>query len=61
MLLNKKMVVPVRWLEDEEGTIWVDMWEIECDETTVSVFDPQKFPMVVVLKQIILEACNNQR
>jgi len=37
VLLNKRMVVPVRWLEDEERRVWADVWEIEHDEVTVSV------------------------
>jgi len=37
VLLNKRMVVPVRWLEDEEGRVWADVWEIEHDEVIVSV------------------------
>lgn len=32
-----KMVIPVRWLEDEKGGMWADAWEVERDETTVSV------------------------
>jgi hypothetical protein len=37
ILSNMKMVVPVRWLEDEKGGIWADAWEVEYDESTVSL------------------------
>lgn len=37
MLLNMKVVIPVRWLEDEKGGIWAEAWEVECDGSTVSV------------------------
>jgi len=37
VLLNKSMVVPMRWLEDEEGRVWADVWEIEHNEVMVSV------------------------
>jgi hypothetical protein len=36
-MLSNKMVIPVRWLEDEKGGIWADVWEIERNETTASV------------------------
>jgi hypothetical protein len=34
-----QMVVPVRWLEDEKGEVWVEVWEVEADTTAV------KFPL----------------
>lgn len=37
MLSSKKIVVPVRWLQDEDGEIWADAWEVTYDETTVSL------------------------
>lgn len=37
ILMNAKMVIPVRWLEDEKGVIWADAWEVECDAITVSL------------------------
>ena len=37
MLSNKKMIIPIRWLEDEKGGIWADAWEIEYDEITVGL------------------------
>jgi len=34
-----QMVIPVRWLEDEKGNVWVEVWEVKTDTTTV------KFPL----------------
>jgi len=36
MLSNGKMVIPVRWLEDEMRQVWADAWEVRRDERTVS-------------------------
>lgn len=30
-----QMVIPVRWLEDEEGEVWVEVWEVKTDAATV--------------------------
>lgn len=41
VLMNNKMIIPVRWLEDEGGDIWADAWEVEHDMVTVSLlFSP---------------------
>lgn len=37
MLSNMKVVIPVRWLEDEKGGIWAEAWEVERDGRTVSI------------------------
>ncbi|PPQ75136.1 hypothetical protein CVT24_010098, partial [Panaeolus cyanescens] len=34
MLDNGCMVIPVRWLEDEEGVGWCEVWEVKDDSTT---------------------------
>jgi hypothetical protein len=34
-LLNSKIIVPVRWLEDEKGDVWAEVWEVHTDVTTV--------------------------
>jgi hypothetical protein len=31
-----QIVVPVRWLEDENGEVWVEVWEVKADTTTVN-------------------------
>lgn len=38
MLSDKRMVVPVRWLEDERGEICADAWEVVIDRMLVSVY-----------------------
>ncbi|KAF8148461.1 hypothetical protein B0H34DRAFT_679784 [Crassisporium funariophilum] len=34
-LQNGRIVIPVRWLEDEEGKMWADAWEIEINNNQV--------------------------
>jgi len=34
-LNSGQLVIPVRWLEDESGAIWADVWEVETDERLV--------------------------
>ena len=36
-LNNGQLVVPVRWLEDEAGAVWADVWEVRRDEASVRV------------------------
>jgi hypothetical protein len=36
-LLSKKIVIPVRWLQDETGGMWADAWEVEYDEMAVGL------------------------
>jgi len=36
-LSNGQLVVPVRWLEDEGGAVWADVWEIRRDKVSVKV------------------------
>jgi len=46
ILSNSKIVIPVRWLEDEKGGIWADAWEVEYDETGVGLLGrEEEFPM----------------
>ncbi|KAF8801376.1 hypothetical protein BYT27DRAFT_7198307 [Phlegmacium glaucopus] len=33
-LLDGKIVIPVRWLEDEERDVWAEVWEVKIDVTT---------------------------
>jgi len=39
MLKGGRVVIPIRWLEDEEGNVWFDAWDVEKDATTVSSFE----------------------
>jgi hypothetical protein len=32
-----KIIIPVRWLEDEKGEVWVEVWEVKTDATTVKI------------------------
>lgn len=41
-LRDGRMVIPVRWLEDESGTVYCDAWEIKLDKQTVSVQRTQR-------------------
>lgn len=34
-LVDSRIVVPVRWLENEEGAVWCDVWEVKIDMATV--------------------------
>src|ERR1700678_3916651 len=34
-LTNGQMIIPVRWLEDESGTVYCDAWEIKLNEQSV--------------------------
>lgn len=36
-LENGELVIPVRWLEDEKGVAWVEVWEIRRNEGTVRI------------------------
>lgn len=36
-----QMVIPVRWMEDEKGEVWVEVWEVKTDTMTV------KFPWLL--------------
>jgi hypothetical protein len=29
---NGSIIIPVRWLEDSEGKMWADAWQIEYDD-----------------------------
>lgn len=31
-LNDGRVVIPVRWLEDEEQRVWFDAWEVKIDE-----------------------------
>jgi hypothetical protein len=35
---NGEIVVPVRWLENEEGEVWAEVWEVQTDMRTVIIF-----------------------
>lgn len=35
-LSDGKMVIPIRWLEDEERNVWAEVWEVNIDVTTVN-------------------------
>jgi len=66
MLVDKKMIIPVRWLEDEKGDVWADAWEIEHDGTTVSVLipsgrgeKPKTFKLMLIYP--FVETINNPR
>jgi hypothetical protein len=37
LLSTNKMIVPIRWLQDEKGKVWADAWEVDFDEMTVSL------------------------
>jgi hypothetical protein len=28
-LLDGQLVIPIRWLENEEGQVWFDAWEVK--------------------------------
>ena len=30
-LLNGEIAIPIRWLEDEEGEVWAEVWEVQID------------------------------
>jgi len=34
-LENGKVVIPIRWLEDEKGVVWAEVWEVRRNEETV--------------------------
>lgn len=34
-LKDGRMIIPVRWLEDESGVVYCDAWEIKLDEQSV--------------------------
>lgn len=36
LLEDEQVVIPLRWLEDEDGRVWFDAWEVKHDEQTVS-------------------------
>jgi len=36
-LENGEVVVPVRWLEDEKGVVWAEVWEIRRNEEAVRI------------------------
>ena len=36
-LENGEVVVPVRWLEDEKGVVWAEVWEIRRNEEVVRI------------------------
>ena len=38
-LKDGRMVIPIRWLEDESGAVYCDAWEIKINEQSVSTFN----------------------
>lgn len=36
MLESGVTVIPLRWLEDEEGEVWFDAWKVDVADKTVS-------------------------
>jgi hypothetical protein len=41
-LKDGRMIIPVRWLEDEHGAVWCDAWEIKLNEQSVRVYSRVK-------------------
>lgn len=39
MLRSGEIVLPVRWLEDEDGEVWMEVWSIVLNAVTVSLVD----------------------
>jgi len=37
-LRDGRMIIPVRWLEDEIGVVYCDAWEIKLNEQSVRPF-----------------------
>jgi len=33
LLLDGRMVIPLRWLEDEDGLVWFDAWEVKEEQS----------------------------
>jgi hypothetical protein len=62
VLINDKMVIPVRWLEDEKGEIWADAWEVQHDVATVSLlFSLQKEAVELTADSCFQGRVNHQR
>ena len=52
-LSNEEVVIPVRWLEDEKGEVWAEVWEVRTDMTTVI------FPAYLSLEIVNLHGSRN--
>ena len=37
-LRDGQMIIPVRWLEDESGVVWCDVWEIKKNQQSVRTY-----------------------